>query len=110
LAAFKGDTETAKRLVAQGANVNSVSKAGDTPDHGSFQGNTEIAKLLIAKGRRYSARNKAGKNAQALANENNHVETYHAITTSKQVSIEAALSRNFLETKKIGRRKRHGRP
>ena len=97
LAAFKGDTETAKRLVAQGANVNSVSKAGDTPlIMAAFKGNTEIAKLLIAKGADISARNKAGKNAQALANENNHVETYHAITASKQVSIEAALSPQLL--------------
>lgn len=74
-AVAEGDAETARELIAGGANVNVATKNGTTPlVHAAELGHLEIVKTLIANGADVNARLKPGYTALMLAADNGHAE------------------------------------
>jgi len=63
-----GDSEVARFLIAQGANVNATDKAGWTPLHSAcFNGNKNKVELLLAKGADINAKGNNGETPLYLA-------------------------------------------
>ena len=73
MAAYGGHTNVANFLIAEGANVNAVTKTGATPLHmAADAGRKAMAKLLTAKGARVDAKDEHGIVPLYLAAQNAH--------------------------------------
>jgi len=82
-AAYKGNLEVAKTLIAASADVNIKNKIGATPlNSASRQGHIEIVKLLIENGAEVDAVTSKGTSALLIAAENGHTETIRFLAAS----------------------------
>lgn len=68
LACYHGHVETARWLIAQGADVHTVDDSGNTVLMGAaFKGHTEIVELLLASGADHQQQNPRGQTALDFA-------------------------------------------
>ena len=73
-AALRGNKEVAELLIANGADVNEMSKFGDTLLHfAAFGGHKEIVELLIAEGADVNAMNNDGETPLDEATDSDHL-------------------------------------
>ena len=81
-AAKKGNIETVKQHLADGADVNAKSKFGRTPlHHAAVDGRKEIAELLIAQGADVNAKTESGWNPLHRAALDGHKEIAELLIT-----------------------------
>ncbi|KAI3447352.1 hypothetical protein Pfo_004017 [Paulownia fortunei] len=104
LAAGNGHAEVLRHLLLKGANVNALTKDGNTALHlaveerrrdctplhiASSLGDEQILKLLLHKGANKDVRNKAGKTAYDLAAENGHTKLFDALKLGENLCVAA---------------------
>lgn len=83
-AAWTGNTDEAKALIAAGADVNAQEIQGQSPLLlAAFKGNLEIVNILIAAGARVNITNKDGDTALTLAARSGHEDCVRALLMAR---------------------------
>jgi ankyrin repeat protein len=83
-ATHANEIETARRLIAAGANVNAKDAIGDTPFlYAGAEGRDEILKMTLAAGTDLASTNRYGGTALIPAAHHGHVETVRILLATK---------------------------
>ena len=72
-AAYSGNPDLAKLIIAKGADINAKDRDGSTPLHkAAYEGNKDVAELLIAMGVDLNAKNSYNETPMSLAIRSGH--------------------------------------